>query len=66
MPLYESVCDTCRKRFEAFKRVSERRKDESCTCGGSGKRVLSGFAVGSGAKSTAASNPPPRACYTGG
>ena len=46
MPLYEYECPGCKKRFEAFKRLSERKHDEPCpSCSRQSKRVLSGFAV---------------------
>jgi putative FmdB family regulatory protein len=35
MPLYEYQCESCRRRFEAYKRLSEENREERCpSCGG--------------------------------
>lgn len=47
MPLYEYVCDSCGRRFEAFKSVSQRNDAMGCPgCKKKSRRVLSGFSVG--------------------
>lgn len=39
MPLYEYRCEACARRFEAYKRFTERSEDETCpSCGGRARR----------------------------
>lgn len=39
MPLYEYRCESCRKVFEAYKRLSDDAKEACPACGGSSSRV---------------------------
>lgn len=41
MPLYEYICDKCGNSFEQFAKMDDFEKDQSCTCGGIGKRIIS-------------------------
>lgn len=39
MPLYEYGCESCSNVFEAYKRISENAKKETCPrCGGAGRK----------------------------
>ena len=59
MPLYEYRCESCRKVFEAYKRLSDEAKEACPACGGSSSRLAislfgargSGSASGSGGSS---------------
>lgn len=59
MPLYEYRCESCRKVFEAYKRLSDETKEACPVCGGVSSRVgislfsarMSGSASGSGGSS---------------
>jgi putative FmdB family regulatory protein len=49
MPLYEYRCESCRKVFEAYKRLSDDAKEVCPACGGSSSRVgISLFSTGGG------------------
>jgi putative FmdB family regulatory protein len=40
MPLYEYQCESCRRLFEAYKRLSEEKDEERCSaCGGRALKV---------------------------
>ncbi len=39
MPLYEYRCDTCRKVFEAYKRLTDNEGETCPLCGGRSSRV---------------------------
>ena len=39
MPLYEYRCESCRKVFEAYKRLSDDAKEACPACGGKSSRV---------------------------
>ena len=50
MPLYEFICQTCGRRFEALVRIG--REQEICceSCGGADlKKLFSSFGIGGGA-----------------
>jgi len=60
MPLYEYRCGACSGVFEAYKRLSDEKKEETCpACGGSAQRLgislVSAKAVDGGGKSGASS-----------
>ena len=48
MPLYEYHCDECDNEFESLQSIRERDDAECPECGTRARRLLSGFAVGSG------------------
>ncbi len=50
MPLYEYRCGTCGNVFEAYRRLSEEEREETCpSCGGSASRLrISLFTAGGG------------------
>jgi putative FmdB family regulatory protein len=39
MPLYEYRCESCRKVFEAYKRLSDDKEEACPACGGNSSRV---------------------------
>ena len=60
MPIYSYHCEQCQTEFTELRRCSEMDAPIDCPeCGGlESQRMLSGFAVGSGAAATASSSQP--------
>ena len=60
MPIYSYHCEQCQTEFTELRQCSEMDAPIDCPeCGGrESQRMLSGFAVGSGAASTASSSQP--------
>ena len=60
MPIYSYHCEQCQTKFTELRRCSEMDAPIDCPeCGGlESQRMLSGFAVGSGAASTVSSSQP--------
>ncbi len=44
MPTYDYICISCGKRFERFQGINEAPIGSCPSCGGSGRRVISGGA----------------------
>ncbi len=63
MPLYEYRCESCRRVFEAYKRLSDEAEEACPSCGERSSRVgISLFRAGSG---SSGSSPGGTSCGSG-
>jgi putative FmdB family regulatory protein len=62
MPLFEYVCEKCDERFEVIKRTLDEDEVRCPSCDEPARKLLSRFAVKSGASSGATLSPPTGSC----
>lgn len=66
MPLYEYKCENCGERFEVIRRPSDKDEVKCPTCDEKAKKLLSGFSVGSGSRSSSETGASASNCGWGG